>query len=187
MSKILREMKKDKAFTLIELLVVIAVIGMLSSIVLVSLKGVRAKARDAQRVATLNQIRVALELYYDQYGTYPDNTDSGDVGCWWLWDAGSILNGENDPFIKPLCDSGILCPVPIERNPISGGGWQQCSFRYAKQPDPVCGCPQRYAVLYTWLETDSVPAARGDERPDCIKACWGEGAYPNDYAIYLPY
>jgi hypothetical protein len=42
-------------------------------------------------------------------------------------------------------------------------------------------------VLYTWLETDSVPAARGDERPDCIKPCWGEGGSPYDYAIYLPY
>jgi prepilin-type N-terminal cleavage/methylation domain-containing protein len=180
-------MAKNKGFTLIELLVVIALIGLLSTIVLVNTGGMRAKARDAKRVEALNQIRLALELYYDRYGKYPDNTDSGDVGCWWNWDAGSILNGENDPFIKPLVDSGIMPSVPIERHPIPGENWQKCSFRYGKQEGSYCNCTQPYAVLYTWLETDSHPAAKGDERPECIKECWGEGRFPNDYAIYLPY
>jgi len=179
---------RKKGFTLIELLVVIAIIGLLSSIVLVSMQGVRARARDAKRVEELNQIRLALELYYNQYEKYPDNTDAGsDIGCWWNWDTGSILNGATDPFIQPLVGAGIMPKVPIEMNPISGGGWQQCSYRYGKQDSTVCGCPQPYAVLYTWLETDSVPAAKGDERPDCIKACWGEGGSAYDYAIYLPY
>ncbi len=40
-------MKKTQGFTLIELLVVIAIIGILSSVVLVSLSGTREKARRA--------------------------------------------------------------------------------------------------------------------------------------------
>ncbi|MBU1291944.1 type II secretion system GspH family protein [Patescibacteria group bacterium] len=68
----LKKLSKSKGFTLIELLVVITIIGLLASIVLVSLNSARAKARDARRVADLYQIVLALELYYDTNGTYPN-------------------------------------------------------------------------------------------------------------------
>jgi prepilin-type N-terminal cleavage/methylation domain-containing protein len=66
-------MKKNnyKGFTLIELLVVISIIGLLSSVVLVSLSNARAKGRDTARVQTLGQIRNALELYYAKNNSYP--------------------------------------------------------------------------------------------------------------------
>jgi len=65
-----------KGFTLIELLVVIAVIGILSTVVLVSLAGVREDARDSRRMSDLNQINLAMELYNTATGTYP-NTSAG--------------------------------------------------------------------------------------------------------------
>ena len=66
-------MKKNiekKGFTLIELLVVIAIIGILAGIVLASLGGAKAKAKDARIIADMGQIRSAGEIYYD------DNADS---------------------------------------------------------------------------------------------------------------
>jgi type II secretion system protein G len=67
---------KEKGFTLVELLVVIAIIGILASIVLVSLNAARQRGRDARRIADLNQIRTGLETYFLDNGSYPDATSS---------------------------------------------------------------------------------------------------------------
>lgn len=67
-----RGLSRAKAgFTLIELLVVIAIIGILASIIAVSLGTARAKGRDAKRISDIRTIQLALETYYNDNGTYP--------------------------------------------------------------------------------------------------------------------
>ena len=62
--------KKHRGFTLIELLVVIAIIGILASIVLVSLSGARTKAKDASVKANMDTMRLAVEMYATGNNTY---------------------------------------------------------------------------------------------------------------------
>lgn len=56
------EGRQERGFTLIELLVVIAIIGILSSVVLASVRSAQKKGRDARRLQDLKQISNAVAL-----------------------------------------------------------------------------------------------------------------------------
>jgi prepilin-type N-terminal cleavage/methylation domain-containing protein len=72
---------KIRAFTLIELLVVIAIIALLTAIIVTSLTGSRAKARDAKRISDLGQIQLAIELYFDRCHQYPLSLSTSANNC----------------------------------------------------------------------------------------------------------
>ena len=66
-------MKITKGFTLIEVLVVIGIVGVLTVIIYPSINDIRKKNRDAERVADISAIQLALSLYKNQSqtGVYP--------------------------------------------------------------------------------------------------------------------
>ncbi len=85
-----------KGFTLIELLVVIGILGTLSAVLLAAINPIAQlqKSSDARRKADLESVQRALELYYQDTGSYPpsfpgsytitNNNASADWGKQWL-------------------------------------------------------------------------------------------------------
>lgn len=78
--------KHNVGFTLIELLVVIAIIGVLSGIVLQSLKGARQRSWNATRLSDIDQINKSLELYFTKQnsgvGSFPSSEVPPTANTW---------------------------------------------------------------------------------------------------------
>lgn len=132
--------KKQKAgFTLIELLVVIAIISILSSIVLASLNSARIKARDARRKADLHSLELAIALYLDSTGTFPNNDYTG-AGDWTV-----AYKTQLAPYISP---------PPLD--PLANNmGRYYGSYRMGWAPDPNCN--GKY-VVWAYIEGDNTGA-----------------------------
>lgn len=97
----MRQRRTSSGFTLIELLVIIAIIGILSSIVLVSLNTARTKAKDTQRVTELRELSKALTAYFVDTGSFPPNVYSG------------VEVRSNDPnFLPMLVSGGYISRIP---------------------------------------------------------------------------
>lgn len=71
-------MRKHSGFTLIELLAVVAIIGILAALAAVSIANATKRARDAQRQRDVSNLKLALELYAQDNGTYPVDLTTGE-------------------------------------------------------------------------------------------------------------
>lgn len=64
-----------RAFTLVELMVVVVILGLLATIVTVSVSDYLVKGKQTAARAEISQITTALQLYYTEFDRYPDNDE----------------------------------------------------------------------------------------------------------------
>lgn len=156
---------RHRGFTLIEVLVVIAIIGILATFATITLNSSRLKARDTQRVAYVNQINTALELFFLKNGFYPTAITAGQAlsfnGTKYLDPVPYNPSPKNDgncpnqdfvytPAANNVSYSLMFClsntTGSLSKGLSSCSGSSSCK---AWQPDQVSG-------LLLWLKADSL-------------------------------
>jgi prepilin-type N-terminal cleavage/methylation domain-containing protein len=148
---------QQHGFTLIELLVVIALIGILASVILVSLNSARGKARDALRKSTLQQLARADELYDNDYGVYV-------VTAGWTSNWGASGGPLVPTYVPAMSADPSASNVPYQY-------WRKDYAGYACMTINQIG---RYA-FYAKLENPTAAdlATMTDSFDACVQSTWG--------------
>jgi prepilin-type N-terminal cleavage/methylation domain-containing protein len=153
--------RNSKGFTLVELLVVIAIIGVLATLILLQLGVARAKARDAKRIADVNQIRTAIELYFDDYsGSYP-----GQALCPTTVGAACAANNSTTNWVGNDLTTYLSARI-LPTDPLANS-----QYSYGWGPDGN-GKNSNYAI-WTELERQNAPALNGDTDINSTPAAGG--------------
>ena len=75
-----------------------AIFGIFATTVLLQLNVARSKARDAMRITDVMQIQTAVELYYDDNGSYPPDISDKTMGLY--FEGGSVFRNRftDEPY-----------------------------------------------------------------------------------------
>jgi prepilin-type N-terminal cleavage/methylation domain-containing protein len=116
--------KLQRGFTLIEVLTVVAILSVFASVIYALGVKAQARANDVRRIADLTQVKTSLELYYNDYRSYPNTLVSGSRK-WYgncaidqTWGVGGKSTTGGTGYIPSLAPTYI--PVlPVDPKPLT--------------------------------------------------------------------
>lgn len=92
--------ERSDGFTLIELLLVIIILGILSTVVVLSVRGINDRGGSAACESSRATVRVSVESYFARHAGYPPTL--GDLGAEFLEDADKVVLTGPDPWTNTL-------------------------------------------------------------------------------------
>ena len=175
-----------RGFTLVELLIVAVIIAILAAITMAVYNGVEGRSRDARRLADMQTIQQALQMYKALNGAFPAvNYDPGPSDSGW---ESSALEAPGQ-FIAPLsaANGGPLDGVvPVDPVNDNTAGYRYLYFVY---PAGQNGCDPSKGDYYVIgiTRTDTYGTAKDPSSPDFVcsgrdwqtEFSWVAGAYTN--------
>jgi len=101
MFKLKMKNKNRLGFTLIELLLVMSIMSILTIVTVSTFTTSQKKARDVKRKADLSSISKALNMYYNDYGKYP-NGGSNEPNIDSLIQTGNEFSQDGNLYMKEI-------------------------------------------------------------------------------------
>lgn len=141
--------KIDCGFTLIELLVSMSILAVLATVGLTSFKQSQLRSADVKRKSDLEQIQRALEMFYNDNGSYPSSSSTGTILIGSTsFDWGSEFKDSKETvYMKEL-------PVDPVRNPdycyFSSGNYYKLYAKLQNSEDPKISGPYTCAETATY-------------------------------------
>ncbi|MBP9711712.1 MAG: type II secretion system protein [Candidatus Pacebacteria bacterium] len=162
MNKLNSMNKTKRGFTLIELLVVVAIIGILASVVMVSLSSARVKGRNAARLESMHTLRNAFYIALES-GSFPTSGWACvAASCYGLWSPyDSSASSEH-----AATNAAVLSFLGLSANqlPVDPGGTGYGGYMYynsggigpliefLQEPGGSCGAAVVHATQPTYVD-----------------------------------
>lgn len=120
----------SKAFTIIELLIVIIAIAILTTIAIISYRGIQGRAAEARGLSQLSQVRKEMEVYYIEHGKWPFEDDvrtamttcgtTSNVGCAAAGMPMASYFSNKGIYNTGWCDAGAVDNLSVKLAPSDG-------------------------------------------------------------------
>lgn len=141
MHKLTAKTVLKKGFTLVEVLIVILIIALLMAFIIPQVLKGPAQARDAVRIADVNNLALVMDEYRTAQHKYPQGANG--KGC---FDAASGVGLE-------LVKAGFLTADKFPEDPDIGHDNDGCAGKYAYHMVSINGVSNAGVVVYSTLET----------------------------------